>query len=201
MTWVIVAVAVLLLIVAVLVGLVVARRQRSRRLRSDFGPEYDRVLADRGDQRSAEQELAGRQRRLDKFEIRPLDPATRDRYLQWWRAVQRSFVDEPGSAVIEAHLLVQQVMRDRGYPVEDDFEQRAADISVEHAGVVENYRAAHAISVRAQNGQADTEQLRQSMVHFRALFTDLLDVTEDRRAGGADESFRGAVPQQTTREG
>jgi hypothetical protein len=169
--WVLLAVIIVLLAI---IGLLVARQQRSRRLKDDFGPEYGRAVAKHGDQRSAEQELTVRRQRLDQFEIRPLEPAARERYLGGWGAAQRHFVDEPVAAVGQAHALVQQVMHERGYPVDEDFEQRAADISVEHPDLVENYRAANEISIQAHKGQASTEQLRQSMVHFRVLFDDLL---------------------------
>jgi hypothetical protein len=192
MIWVLLAVIVVLLVI---IGVLVARQQRSRRLKENFGPEYNRVVAERGDRRSAERELADRRQRVDRFELRQLEPAARERYLQRWKGAQRLFVDEPAAAVGEAHVLVQQVMQDRGYPVDDDFEQRAADISVEHPDVVENYRAAHSISVRAHNGQATTEQLRQSMVHFRALFNDLLAPGDS--APGDDG--QGAVPHDTIR--
>lgn len=175
MTWVLLAVIVALLVIS---AFFVARQLRSRKLKSDFGPEYARVAAEHGDRRSAERELAARQRRFEQFEIRPLEPAARKRYLKSWSGVQRAFVDAPGEAVVDADLLVRQVMEDRGYPAENEFEQRAADISVEHPQVVENYRAAHAISIRAHSGRADTEQLRQAMVHFRALFADLLDLAD-----------------------
>jgi hypothetical protein len=209
MIWVLLAVIVVLLIV---IGLLVARHQRSRRLRDDFGPEYGRVVAERGDQRSAEQELARRRERVDQFEIRLLEPAARERYAERWRAVQRAFVDDPRGAVGEAHVLVQQVMHERGYPVDEDFDQRSADISVRHPEVVENYRAAHAISVAAQKGKASTEQLRKAMVHFRALFDDLLAPDDGRsadageysgepteRAAVAHDSEQSAVPHQPTR--
>ena len=198
MTWVLVAVVVVLLVI---IGVLVARQQRSRKLKDDFGPEYNRVVSQRGDQRSAERELAGRRRRVDQFEIRPLAPATRERYLERWKSAQRFFVDEPSAAVGEAHELVQQVMHDRGYPVDEDFEQRAADISVEHPNVVENYRAAQAISVRAHNGQASTEQLRQSMVHFRELFDDLLAPGDTARLDEGNEGDQGAVPLDPIRRG
>lgn len=194
MVWVLVAVIVVLVLV---IGLLLARQQRSRQLKQDFGPEYQRAVAQHGDQRSAEKELTDRRRRVEKFEIRPLDPASRERYTESWGATQRYFVDEPVAAVGDAHTLVQKVMRERGYPVDDDFEQRAADISVEHPNVVENYRAANQISLEARNGQASTEQLRQSMVHFRALFEDLLRPGDEERtddAGLADG--RGAARQQ-----
>ena len=208
MTWVLVGVVVVLLVV---IALLLARQQRSRQLKQGFGPEYQRTVAQHGDQRSAEKELMDRRRRVEKFEIRPLDPAARERYTERWRATQRDFVDEPVAAVGDAHTLVQEVMRERGYPVEDDFEQRAADISVDHPNLVENYRAAHQISLEARNGQASTEQLRQSMVHFRALFEDLLTPGDDQqtreprdedvvdRAGRQEEPSR--VPDQTIRRG
>ncbi len=194
MTWVLLAVLVVLLIV---IGALLARQQRFRKLQDDFGPEYGRVVAERGDQHSAEQELSRRRQRLDRFEIRPLEPAARERYVQQWGVVQRSFVDDPGRAVGEAHVLVQQVMHDRGYPVDEDFEQRSADLSVKHPDVVENYRAAHATSVAAQKGQANTEQLRESMVHFRALFDDLLAPGDF--APSDDHGEQTAVPPEPTR--
>lgn len=178
MTWVLVGVVVVLLVV---IGLLLARLQRSRQLQQDFGPEYRRAVSEHGDQRSAEKELMDRRQRVRKFEIRPLARASRERYTERWAATQRYFVDEPVAAVGEAHALVQEVMRERGYPVEDDFEQQAADISVDHPNLVENYRAAHQISLDARNGRAKTEQLRQSMVHFRALFEDLLGPEDDER--------------------
>lgn len=204
MIWVLLAIVVVLLVI---IGVLVVRQQRSRRLKDEFGPEYGRVVAERGDQRAAEKELADRRQRVGKFEIRPLDSGVRERYLEQWAAAQRYFVDEPVGAVGEAHELVQRVMHDRGYPVDDDFDQRTADISVDHPGVVENYRAAHRISIRAHNGQASTEQLRQAMVHFRALFDDLLAPGDTGQAheASADElahdNHGGAVPQQTTPRG
>lgn len=196
MIWVLVAVVVVLLVI---VGILIARQQRSRGLKADFGPEYNRVVTERGDQRSAERELTNRRKRVSEFEIRALAPADRERYVERWGVAQRRFVDEPEAAVGEAHLLVQQVMHDRGYPVDDDFEQRAADVSVEHPDVVENYRAANSISLRAQQGQANTEQLRQAMVHFRALFDDLLAPSDRTPARDDDSSERAAMPHETTR--
>jgi hypothetical protein len=196
MIWVLVAVVVVLLVI---IGVLVARQQRSRGLKADFGPEYNRVVTQRGDQRSAERELTNRRKRVSEFEIRPLAAADRERYVERWGVAQRRFVDEPEAAVGEAHLLVQQVMHDRGYPVDDDFEQRAADVSVEHPEVVENYRAANSISLRAQRGQANTEQLRQAMVHFRALFDDLLAPSDRTPTRDDDSSERAAMPHETTR--
>lgn len=196
MIWVLVAVIVVLLVI---IGVLVARQRRSRGLKADFGPEYNRVVTERGDQRSAERELADRRKRVSEFEIRALAPADRERYVESWGAAQRRFVDEPEPAVSEAHLLVQQVMHDRGYPVDEDFEQRAADVSVEHPDVVENYRAANSISLRAQQGEANTEQLRRAMVHFRALFDDLLAPSDGAPARDGDSSERAAMPHDTTR--
>jgi len=205
MIWVLLAIVVVLLAI---IGVLVARQQRSRRLKDEFGPEYGRVVAERGDQRTAEKELADRRQRVGKFEIRPLDPAARERYLEQWAAAQRYFVDEPVGAVGQAHELVQRVMSDRGYPVEEDFARRTADLSVEHPAVVENYRAAHEISLRARDGQASTEQLRQAMVHFRALFDELLAPSGTGQANGASAAERarenagmGAVSQHTTPRG
>jgi hypothetical protein len=191
MVWVLVAVVVVLLVV---VGVLLLRTRRSRQLKEGFGPEYDRVVSDRGDQRAGERELLERRRRREELEIRPLDPSARDEYLARWRGAQRRFVDEPAAAVGEANVLVIEVMRERGYPVDDDFEQRAADVSVDHPVVVENYRAAHRIARRARNGQAGTEDLRQSMVHFRALFDDLLAVPE---SDGPTPANRGNLASRT----
>jgi hypothetical protein len=194
--WVLLAVVIVLLAT---VAFLLTRQQRTRRLREGFGPEYDRVVGERGDQRAAERELVSRRQRHDQFEIRSLEPAARSRYIKRWETVQRLFVDEPGAAVDEADMLVQQVMHDRGYPIEDDFEQRAADISVQHPVVVENYRAAHEISARARRGQANTEQLRQSLVHFRALFDDLLTEQQQSHEPSDDGRELSVVNQTTTR--
>jgi hypothetical protein len=176
MTWVLV-----IIIIALLVALavVVMRQRRSKELKEGFGPEYQRVVEERGDQRSAESELAERRKRREQLDIRPLDPGDRDRYAEQWRATQKRFVDDPSGAVGEADELVIAVMRRRGYPV-DDFDQRAADVSVDHPVVVENYRAAHDISTANADGRARTEDLRQAMVHYRALFDDLLGAGDER---------------------
>src|SRR4051794_33517027 len=193
MAIVIVAIIVIALIVAAL--LFMRRRQSSQQLQQGFGPEYERTVEERGgDRREAEAELRERQQRRDTFEIRELEPAARDRYAERWRAAQRRFVDEPAPAVGQADALVMEVMRDRGYPVADEFDQRAADVSVDHPDVVEHYRAAHDISRRATAGDATTEDLRQAMVHFRALFVELLgrdeqpETTEPPRDGGVPQN-------------
>jgi hypothetical protein len=170
-TWVIVAI---LAVVVVVLAVLLLRARRSQQLQDDFGPEYGRVVAERGDRRKAESELASRRERRSKLEIRELEPAAREQYAERWAAAQRAFVDQPAPAVAQADELVSEVMRDRGYPVSEDFDQRAADISVDHPVVVEHYRAARAISISATEGRADTEDLREAMVHFRALFAALL---------------------------
>lgn len=171
--WIVIAVVVVLAVVALIVALA-NRRRRSDRIRGRFGPEYDRTVEELGNRRRAESELSARERRREELDIRPLQPAARDRYVQAWRDVQVRFVDMPSESVREADALVTQVMRDRGYPMED-FDQRAADVSVDHPRVVEDYRTAHAISRANDGGRATTEDLRRAMVHYRTLFEDLLE--------------------------
>jgi hypothetical protein len=177
---------VILLVVAVVIviALIVvsrARAKRSEALQERFGPEYGRTVEEAGDQRAAEKQLSEREQRREKLQIRELDPGTRERYLIEWRDSQSRFVDDPSPAVRDADSLIMNVMRDRGYPV-DDFEQRAEDISVDHPHVVDNYRAAHRISLADEQGQATTEDLRQAMVHYRYLFDDLLGETTSSTA-------------------
>ena len=165
---------VLVVVLLAIVGVLVYQRRRSAQLQQGFGPEYDRAVEEHGDQRAAESELLERRQRRSRFEVRPLGAAARDRYAERWRATQAQFVDQPASALGDADTLVAEVMRERGYPVED-FEQQAADVSVDHPTVVEHYRKAHAIQTRSR---ASTEDLRQALVHFRALFTELLGPDE-----------------------
>lgn len=176
--WISIAVVVVVAIAAVAVG--VMRGRRTERLRGRFGPEYDRSVKTAGSQREAESELRARQERREQLDIRPLSPAARERYAQDWQAVQARFVDTPAEAIGQADMLVTSVMRERGYPIED-FEQRSADVSVDHPHVVENYRAAHGISLASTQGRATTEDMRQAMIHYRSLFEELLD---DGTAGG-----------------
>src|SRR5262245_8522511 len=166
--------AIVLLVVIGAVAWMLMQRRRSEELRERFGPEYQRVMSDHGDQRRAEAELAEREKRVSRLEIRTLDAGEHARFSQAWGATQARFVDDPVAAIKEAERLVVDLMRTRGYPI-GDFEQRAADISVDHSHVVENYRAARAIAIANERGEADTEQLRQAMVHYRALFEDLLE--------------------------
>jgi len=169
------------IIVALLVVLAVAwmflRTRRSKELQAHFGPEYDRLLRENGNPKHVESELAERERRVKKLAIRPLPRDVMTRYSEMWNAQQARFVDEPKAAVVEADHLVEEVMKERGYPV-GEFDQRAADISVDHPRVVENYRAAHEISLREQRGQANTEDLRAAMVYYRDLFRELLEDSE-----------------------
>jgi cytoskeletal protein RodZ len=174
--WIIIAV-VAVLVIGALVWFAMNNR-RTEQLREQFGPEYDRTLEQTGDRRDAESELAERRARRESLEIRPLDSASRQRYADQWRDVQARFVDEPAAALTQANGLVIMVMRDRGYPT-DDFEQRAADISVDHPQVVENYRAANAISERVDSDQASTEDMRQGLVHYRSLFAELLEERDE----------------------
>jgi hypothetical protein len=179
---------VLILIVVVGVIIVAAivlldvRKRRSAKLRERFGPEYDRVLQQAGDARKAEGVLEFREKRREKFKIRPLSLADRSSFATRWSELQARFVDNPPGAVTVADSLVTDVMQARGYPM-GEFEQRAADISVDYPVVVENYRSAHAIAMRHSSGRASTEDLRQAMIHYRALFQDLLEEPTTQKKG------------------
>ena len=202
MVYVILAIVV---IAAVVAGVLLMRQRQSQQLQEGFGPEYERAVEERGDRREAEAELAERRERRSQLDIRPLEPGARERYAERWQAAQRRFVDQPAPAVAEADALVSAVMSERGYPVSDEFDQRAADISVDHPVVVEHYRAAHAISLRATAGDASTEDLRQAMVHFRALFDELLGREEradrEERTHREDRTYREErEPTHTTKE-
>ena len=164
------------LIIVVAIFAVAARkraRRRSEALREHFGPEYDRALEQHGDRARGEKELLSRQRRFEKLNIQPLSREQCERFSAAWGHVQQRFVDDPSGAVTEAHGLVKDVMKTRGYPL-GDFEQRVADLSVEHANVVDHYRAARKLAAAREQGEVSTEDLRQAMVHYRELFHDLL---------------------------
>src|SRR5207245_1358779 len=148
-------------------------QQRRHRLRERFGPEYERTVRKTDSRRKAETELAGREEHRSQFQTRPLSSTATVRYREEWQAVQAEFVDAPSTAVESADHLIQSVMVERGYPVED-FEQRAADVSVDHPNVVENYRQGHRLARQNAAEQASTEDLRQAMKHYRALFDELL---------------------------
>jgi len=173
-----IVIAVLVAIAIIVVALLVARQRRraqSRHLRQRFGPEYERVVEAVGDRSKAEAELRERERRVEHLHLIALPTAEAARFAQEWEALQARFVDNPSSVAMEADRLVRELMLKRGYPM-SDFERRAADISVHHPVVVENYRAAQAIAARNLRGQASTEELRRAVVHYRALFEDLLEL-------------------------
>jgi hypothetical protein len=166
------------LVCIAIAGLIVARsavrRRRTNRLREQFGSEYDRTVFESGDEQAAEKELVARKRERNKLDIRPLAPEALTAYSQRWQQVQTAFVDNPSGALDDADRLLTEVMRERGYPV-DDFDRRAADISVDHPDIVENYRSANAIHHSDPDADVSTEKQRQAFVHYRALFGKLLD--------------------------
>ena len=166
---------VLIVAVGAIVAWVVMQRQRSQRLRQRFGPEYTRAVDELGGRTKAEAELATREERVARLNITALAPTDAARFSQAWNALQSRFIDNPKGVVAEADHLVQELMVKRGYPM-GDFERRAADISVDHPGIVTTYRAAQAIAVRDERGEADTEELRKAVVHYRTLFDELLEV-------------------------
>ena len=174
--WVLIAAAVVAVLAAI-VWQALARR-RTGRLQKHFGPEYDRTLGGADSRRDAEAELQAREERRRHLEIQPLSQTAHERYARRWETVQAKFVDEPRTAVARADTLIQAVMAERGYPVED-FEQRAADISVDHPQVVENYRVGHRLAQESANGSDSTEDLRQAMRHYRALFEELVEPAAD----------------------
>jgi hypothetical protein len=170
---IIVAIVIVALIIIGVV-LMIWRKREGERLKHQFGPEYERQVREAGGSRAkAEAELVKREKRVEKLDIKPLPPERRDAFAADWQEVQAKFVDDPERSIALADALVAEVMKARGYPV-DDFEQRAADISVEHPGVVANYRAAHDIAVRRSQGKADTEDLRSALIGYRSLFDELL---------------------------
>jgi len=154
-------------------GLAFTRRKRSKQLHDHFGPEYDHTVETMGNEKKAQKELDERRKHVEALDIRPLSVSERERYLAEWAAVQSKFVDEPGQAIVDADRLIMEVMQVRAYPV-SDFEQRAADISVNYPTLVSNYRAARVIALKNKEQQANTEELRQAMIYYRSLFDELL---------------------------
>lgn len=180
--WIVVAVLVTIAILAVAAWMIV-RRRRSERLRAQFGPEYSRELERTRDRRRVEEKLEDRRERVEHLHIRPLTPGDRARFIESWRMVQAQFVNNPGAAIAEADRLLADVMSTRGYPAANaDFDQRAADISVDHPIVVENYRTAHTIAVLHSRGRASTEDLRQATIHYRSVFEELISQPNDLSA-------------------
>jgi hypothetical protein len=188
-SWFFIAAAVLIALTLVLVAVLsVTSRRKTRRLKEHFGAEYERAVDSAGDQRAAEQELVAREQKRKKFDLVELSPAAHQRYAQQWTDIQRAFVDDPSDAVGFADRLVTEVMRERGYPV-NDFDQRASDISVDHPDTVEHYRAAHTLYLAQEKADIGTEAQRQAFVHYRALFEQLL---------GADHEIEKNTPKEAT---
>lgn len=184
-TQIVLILAVAAIVVAGIAAWLFTRKRRTARLRNQFGgAEYSRAVTEGGSQRKAEALLDKRADRVEGLHIQPLAAADRARFVESWARVQSRFVDGPGGAVTEADQLLGDVMAKRGYPV-SDFEQRAADISVDHPLVLDNYRAAHHMAVLQTKGQASTEDLRQAMIHFRTLFEDLIREPELARQQSA----------------
>jgi hypothetical protein len=190
--------AVLLVVVLVAIFAIARERKRaqSRHLQERFGPEYGRVVSSAGDRGKAEAELAAREQRVDRLQLVTLPAAEAAQYGRQWEALQSEFVDNPVGVVGEADRLVRELMLKRGYPM-GDFESRAADISVHHPAVVENYRAAQVIAVRSHDGQASTEDLRKAVVHYRVLFEDLLETGAAPRARTRQATERNKEPVQS----
>ena len=185
--WIPIAGAVAAALIALAVWFL-SQKKQSKRLQDRFGPEYGQTVVDLGSKRKAESELKARERRIEGLDIAPLVPAEAARFTEAWNALQGRFVDNPQGVVVQADQLVRELMLKRGYPM-GDFEHRAADISVDHPAVVHNYRAAQAIAVRGERGQANTEELRKAVVHYRALFDELLEVKEIKRGVARTEQM------------
>jgi hypothetical protein len=182
-TYFVLAVVVVAALIAIAVIYLRNQSAARARLRQRFGPEYERAVHEQGSERRAAAQLADREDRVERFNIRDLEPAERERFANQWNALQLRFVDSPRGTVAEADDLIVLLMQTRGYPM-SDFEQRAADLSVHHPIVVDNYRTAHNIALRLRGGDAGTEDLRKAMIHYRALFDEMVRVTpsEERRS-------------------
>jgi hypothetical protein len=176
----VIAIVAVIAIAAVVLAWTYIERRRRDRIRTRFGPEYERTLREAGDTRRAESLLERREKRVSRYRIRPLTAEERAHFSDAWRRVQALFVDDPGAAVGQGDALVTELMAVRGYPM-TDFEQRAEDLSVDHPVVVQHYREARSIADRHVRKAAPTEDLRQALVHYRALFDDLLDTAEPQR--------------------
>ena len=175
--WIVVAGVLIIALFALAAWLFSRKKKQSERLQHRFGAEYGRTVGELGGRAKAESELKAREKRVEHLTITPLAPDEAARFSQAWNALQARFVDNPKGVVVQADQLVRELMFKRGYPV-GDFERRAADISVDHPAVVENYRAAQAIVARGEHSEADTEELRKAVVHYRVLFDEMLDVRE-----------------------
>jgi hypothetical protein len=196
-TGAIVAIVVVVIVVAAIL-IVMTAMNRRHRLQERFGPEYDRAVTEHGSRREAEAELADRERHVRELDIRPLSQAARTQYMSEWTAVQEQFVDAPQAAVTGAQTLVSAVMEDRGYPTQP-YDQTVADLSVQHASTLDHFRAAHDISQNAAAGAASTEDLRQAMIHYRALFAELLgEPTSDLDARAGQDGVPATEPAAGT---
>jgi hypothetical protein len=184
-TWAWIVIAVVAVIVVLGIVWSALRTKRTRGLQDTFGQEYDRTVDEAGGRRAAERELRDRQKQHDELDIKPLSPESRDRYVQRWQSTQTRFVDDPKGAVAEADQLVQEVMKERGYPTKD-FDRRVADISVEHPDLVEKYRTADGIARASEQGEASTEDMRHSVRHYRALFAELLETDDVENVDDVD---------------
>jgi hypothetical protein len=186
-TTVIVLIVVVVLLVIAL-GFAMLRRQRSERLQEHFGPEYERRVAETGDRRTAEAELTEREKRRKQLDIRDLQSEERGRFRQSWNEIQSGFVDDPERSLDRADLLVIEIMRTRGYPVDDDFDRRADDLSVDHPRVVQHYREAREVREASGDGAADTERKRHAITSYRSLVDALLGPVEHDRSAAADRA-------------
>jgi hypothetical protein len=195
--WVVIAIVVVIAIALVAMG---ARKRNSAMLRNRFGPEYDRAVENRGDQRAAEAELRAREKQRAQFELTPLPEATRMRFADEWRDVQEHFIDEPAQSATAADILITRVMEARGYPM-NDFDVRADLVSVDHPETVENYRFAHAVQERSLTQQASTEDLREALLRYRSLFDELLrpdgNAADANGADGDGADVNGAAKSTT----
>ena len=193
---VIVLIVVVVLLVAVAVAMM-SRRRRSQQLKEHFGPEYERRVAETGDPKAAEAELADRQKRRQEFDIRSLRPEERDRFQGSWDRIQRDFVDDPERSLHQADDLVVEIMRLRGYPVEDDFDRRADDLSVDHPQVVQHYREARRVRDAGPGDDVDTERQRHALTSYRSLVQALLGPDRDGTHGDHDRSTSRRTEEQT----
>lgn len=182
---IIILIVVLIVAIIAVAGTTVSISMRRRRLRERFGPEYDRLISGRGNRRLAEAELSSRERRVAGFSLRPLGDDAYDQFTTRWAQVQEKFVESPTEAVADAQALVEEVMRERGYPT-DDYERQLEDLSVEHSAVLAHFRSAHASSQRAVSGAASTEEPREAMISYRELFDQLLSRDAGTAAADAD---------------
>src|ERR1700689_5767965 len=178
--WIVVGVVVLAVLALAAWFIAKKKREQSRRLQKHFGSEYGRTVHALGGRKKAESDLMAREKRVERLVLTPLTLAEAARFTDAWNALQSRFVANPKGVVVQADQLVRELMLKRGYPM-GDFERRAGDISVDHPTIVENYRAAQAIAVRDGRGQADTEELRRAVVHYRVLFDEMLEVREVRQ--------------------